>query len=87
MNKLTLDRNHSHNQAQDIIVAIETSLTVGTNVKDLWELENILFVHTENSGGEDKHAVLHGSRLNILVVNLILNFLEAKRLDFLSNLL
>jgi hypothetical protein len=44
-------------------------------------------VHGEGTGDEDKYAVGDGARLNILVVDLVVDSLEAKGFDFFGDLL
>lgn len=73
----------SHNQTEDVIMAIEASWAIGANVENLWELEGVFVVHAEDPSDKDKHAPLNWSLLHILVVNLVLNVLEAEGFDFL----
>lgn len=78
---------HSHDNSEDIIVTVESSLTVGTNVEHLRKLEVLGFVHCKRSWHKDQETSLNWSRLNVLVVNVVIDLLEAERFDFLWDLL
>ena len=71
----------SHNDSEDIVVAIEPSLTVRANVEDLGEFELLVVVHDESSWDENQKTSFDWSWLNILVINAVYDLLESKWLD------
>ena len=79
-------RGHSHDEGEDVIVAVEAALPIGTDIEDLGELEGILVVHAEGASHKDEHAAVEGALLDILAVDLVLDVLEAERLNLVPNL-
>lgn len=67
-------------------MAVEASRSVGADVEYLRELEGVLVVHIEGARDEDQHAVGDGTRLHVLVVDLVYDLLEAERLNLLQDL-
>lgn len=67
-------------------MTIESSLAVGTNIKNLWEFELIGIVHDEITWDKNQEASLNWTCLNILMINVVNYFLESKRLNFFFDL-
>ena len=68
-------------------MAIETSLAIGADIKDLREFESIFIIHAENPSHKDKHASIERTFLHILTLHFIFNTLEAERFDFVLDLI
>lgn len=68
-------------------MAVEPSISIGANIEDLREFERIFSIHTQSSSDKNEHTTLDWTLLNILIINLVLNGLEAERLDFLFDFL
>ena len=76
----------SHNDAENVVVAIKSSLPIWTNIEDLGEFEGVLVVHGEIARHEDQHTSLNRTLLNILIVDSIGDCLEAEGLNFFADL-
>ena len=66
-------------------MAVKSSLSVRTDVEDLWKFELIGIIHAQISRYENQEAALNRPRLDVLMVYVVLNFLESERLYFLSD--
>lgn len=79
--------DHSHNDSEDIVVAVESALSVGTNVEHLTEFELVLSVHHQTACYENQKASVDWPWLHVLVVDAVGNALESKRLNFFRDFL
>ena len=77
----------SHNNGEDVVVAIESSGSVGADVEYLREFELIGVVHAQGAGHEDDEAAVDRAFLHVLVIELIHDFLEAEGFDSFLDLL
>lgn len=68
-------------------MTIESSLAIWTNIKNLREFELISIVHDQVAWNKNQEASRNWSWLNILMIDVVNYFLEAKRLYFFCNLL
>ena len=90
LNRLWFMDDHNrlsvHN-AEDIIVTIVSTISIWTDIEYLWKFEWVILVHLEGSSHKNKHASRNWAFLGILILYVILDILETKRLNLLRNLL
>jgi hypothetical protein len=75
----------SHDNCEDVVVTIESTLAIGADVEDLRELELVVFVHNQTSWYKNQETSLNWAWLYVLVVNAVDNLLESKWFNFLWN--
>lgn len=68
-------------------MAVESSLAIRADVEDLGEFELFVVIHNETARDEDQEAALDGSGLDVLLVDAVVDFLEAEGLDFFCDFL
>ena len=76
----------SHDQIQDVIVAVEATLVVGADIEHLREFECVFFIHAQDSTHKDQHTARNWAFLDILTADLVLYSLEAEGFDFVFDL-
>ena len=81
-----MDTAQSLNCSEDVVMAVQSSLTIGTDVEYLAELEVICNGHLESSCHENQQTAWDGSWLHVRSVEGVHNFLEAEGLDFVVDL-